>query len=107
MRGIPPPAVSMLALARLFSCPARGSGHWSSPRDGGYMRRAMAVPERQPSLHEGLKEIEMLIFQARLAYMESLGLQKQMLWRARAGEQKAVDEMRATDDYPREPARGG
>ena len=60
MRGIPPPAVSMLVpqkraleqLARLFQCPARGSGHWSSPRDGGYMRPGMAVPERQPSLHE-------------------------------------------------------
>ena len=26
-------------------------------RDGGYMRRAMAAPERQPSLHERLKEI--------------------------------------------------
>ena len=27
------------------------------PGSGGYMRRAMAVPERQPSLHERLKEI--------------------------------------------------
>ena len=39
MRGIPPPGV------------------------GGYMRLGMAVPERQLSLHERLKEIEMLIFQ--------------------------------------------
>ena len=35
MRGIPP--------HELFSCPLA--------RDGGYMRRAMAVPERQLSLH--------------------------------------------------------
>ena len=36
MRGIP--------LPELFSCPLA--------RDGGYMRPRMAVPERQPSLHE-------------------------------------------------------
>ena len=49
MRGIPP--------HELFECPSRESGHQNSPRDGGYMRRAMAVPERQPALHERLKEI--------------------------------------------------
>ena len=43
MRGIPP--------HELFQCPSRESGHWSRSRDGGYMRRAMAVPERQLSLH--------------------------------------------------------
>ena len=47
MRGIPPPGA------------------------GGYMRPRMAVPERQLSLHERLKEIEMLIFQARSAYLRA------------------------------------
>ena len=49
LRGIPPPAVSMLALARLFSCPLA--------RDGGYMRRAMAAPEKQLSPPMKLKKI--------------------------------------------------
>ena len=59
MRGIPP--------HELFQCPSRESGHWSRSRDGGYMRQAMAVPERQPSLHEkkpeNLNTIGIILFQ--------------------------------------------
>ena len=70
LRGIPPPAV-------LTPAPAGA---------GGYMRRAMAVPERQPSLHERLKEISCADFSNQTGIKKAISRKGKSLPQEKTGE---------------------